>query len=72
MVNSSKDWIVQQYAKEIAGNLQKQEDFYMENGKKVMTESYHVRRGYCCGSNCRHCPYEPKGEKFSVKLKTPL
>jgi hypothetical protein len=66
MVNSSKDWIVQQYIKDIVNN-----DFYYENGKKVMTEQYHIKRGYCCGSNCRHCPYEPKGEKFSIKLKSP-
>ncbi len=32
-------------------------DFYFENGLMVMTEAYHLKRGYCCGSNCRHCPY---------------
>ena len=33
-------------------------DFYIENGLLVMTESFHLKRGYCCGSECRHCPYE--------------
>lgn len=33
-------------------------DFYFENGFLVMTETYHKKRGYCCGSGCRHCPYE--------------
>lgn len=36
------------------------EDFYMENGYVVFTEAYHLKRGYCCGSGCRHCPYEGK------------
>jgi hypothetical protein len=26
-------------------------------GLLVMTEIAHVRRGSCCGSACRHCPY---------------
>lgn len=33
-------------------------DFYLsEQGYKVFTEKYHLRRGYCCESGCRHCPY---------------
>ena len=32
-------------------------DFYFENGLMVFTADYHLRRGYCCGSGCRHCPY---------------
>ena len=43
------------YYKEQALKLQ---DFYYENGYKVMTEKYHLKRGYCCKNNCRHCPYE--------------
>ncbi|MCO5251589.1 MAG: DUF5522 domain-containing protein [Candidatus Kapabacteria bacterium] len=26
----------------------------------VFTEKYHLERGYCCKSGCRHCPYNPK------------
>ncbi len=33
-------------------------DFYYENDLVVLTEKYLLRRGYCCGNNCRHCPYE--------------
>lgn len=33
------------------------EDYYVENGLYVFTASYLLRRGYCCGSGCRHCPY---------------
>jgi len=32
-------------------------DFYMEGPTLVFTAQYHLRRGSCCGSGCRHCPY---------------
>ena len=28
-----------------------------EQGLIVLTEQYHLERGYCCGSGCLHCPY---------------
>ena len=62
-----KDWITELYAKEILDNTN--QDFYYENGNKVMTEKYHLKRGYCCGSGCRHCPYIPINEKFSTQVK---
>ena len=34
--------------------------YYLENGKVVFTEQYHIDRGFCCGNFCRHCAYEPK------------
>jgi hypothetical protein len=34
--------------------------FYLENGLVVFTAAYHMQRGACCGSGCRHCPYEPR------------
>ncbi len=33
------------------------EDYYIENGYYVFTSTYLLKRGYCCGSGCRHCPY---------------
>ena len=33
------------------------EDFYYENGLVVFTAAYHLKRGYCCNSGCRHCPF---------------
>ncbi len=33
------------------------EDFYMDGEYLVFTAAYHRKRGYCCGSRCRHCPY---------------
>lgn len=35
-------------------------DFYWEGPYLVFTASYHLRKGSCCGSRCRHCPYEPR------------
>ena len=34
------------------------EDYYFnEDGFMVFTAAYLLRRGYCCQSGCRHCPY---------------
>jgi hypothetical protein len=33
-------------------------DYYFSpEGYLVFTEQYHLKRGYCCQSGCRHCPY---------------
>lgn len=32
--------------------------YYTEDGYIVLTEKYHLERGYCCGNGCRHCPYQ--------------
>lgn len=24
----------------------------------VLTENYHLEKGFCCGEGCRHCPYD--------------
>lgn len=32
-------------------------DYYFEGPLMVFTAAYHLKRGYCCGSGCRHCPY---------------
>jgi hypothetical protein len=37
------------------------EDFYFDGPYLVFTAAYHRKRGYCCNSGCRHCPYrEPE------------
>jgi len=34
------------------------EDYYKTpEGYIVFTEKYHLKRGYCCQSGCKHCPY---------------
>jgi hypothetical protein len=43
-----------------------------EEGLMVLTEKYHLLRGYCCGNGCLHCPfnYENVSEPHkSVLLK---
>jgi hypothetical protein len=42
------------------GEASQLSDFYVEGGLLVYTAAYHIKRGVCCGSGCRHCPYEPK------------
>ena len=32
-------------------------DFYWEGNCMVLTAKYLLKRGYCCESGCRHCPY---------------
>ena len=38
------------------------EDYYIENGKVVFTEKYHLKRGKCCKIGCKHCPYKKKSK----------
>lgn len=34
------------------------EDYYVDElGRYVFTSEYLLKRGYCCESGCRHCPY---------------
>ncbi|MEO8216371.1 MAG: DUF5522 domain-containing protein [Acidobacteriota bacterium] len=37
--------------------LREGEDYYFEGPYLVFTEVYLRRRGTCCRSGCRHCPY---------------
>ena len=32
--------------------------YFNDEGFVVLTEKYHLERGYCCGNGCRHCPFE--------------
>jgi hypothetical protein len=41
-----------------AASTLSEDDYYMEDGLLVFTAAFHLKRGYCCGSGCRHCPYE--------------
>ncbi|HEX5113096.1 MAG TPA: DUF5522 domain-containing protein [Saprospiraceae bacterium] len=42
-------------------------DYYINGeGLWVFTEDYLRRRGYCCESGCKHCPYK-KSEKRKEK-----
>jgi len=33
-------------------------DYYLTaEGYRCFTTQYHLKRGYCCESGCKHCPY---------------
>jgi len=39
-------------------SLKEGEDFYYnKDGLMVLTKAYLLKRGYCCGNGCKHCPY---------------
>jgi len=68
-VSASKDWIQQLYVKEFITPKLLPSDFYYKDGRMVMTEEYHKRRGKCCGSGCSHCPYTPPHQKDNIDLQ---
>jgi hypothetical protein len=38
-------------------------DFYHDaRGRMVLTEYFLLKRGFCCCSGCRHCPYDDYGQ----------
>jgi hypothetical protein len=48
--------------------LKKDIDFYYnEKGYMVFTEAFLLKRGYCCDSGCKHCPYK-KEKKLKKRL----
>lgn len=32
-------------------------DYTVEAGRWMFTAAFHLKRGHCCESGCRHCPY---------------
>lgn len=41
-------------------------DYYLDElGRMVFTETYHLKRGYCCGNDCKHCPWRNESENDS-------
>ena len=60
----------------MSNNLAEGEDYYFnEDGYIVLTEKYHLQKGFCCGNGCKHCPYnfeavpEPKRSEL-LSLRT--
>lgn len=49
------------------------EDFYTDpaTGYHVFTELAHKKRGKCCGSGCRHCPYNHVNLKDKTMIQQP-
>lgn len=49
-------------------NLVEGIDFYLnEQGYKVFTEAYHLKRGFCCKNNCKHCAYDYNNKTEKLK-----
>jgi hypothetical protein len=47
------------------------EDYYKtEEGYIIFTEKYHLKRGHCCKSGCKHCPYGYDKKTGAVKGKS--
>jgi hypothetical protein len=46
-------------------------DSYRDGPYLVFTRQYHLRRGYCCGSGCRHCPYPAAAATTPTATTTP-
>lgn len=46
--------------------------FYLDGGKVVFTEQYHLSRGNCCGNKCRHCPYTKPVKKGNTVIENHL
>jgi hypothetical protein len=44
-------------------------DHYVENGLLVYTAAFHLERGFCCGSGCRHCPFIPPHVEGGTKTE---
>jgi hypothetical protein len=42
-------------------------DYYEEGGRIVFTRACHLRRGHCCGSGCRHCPFIPRWTRGATR-----
>ncbi|KXN69421.1 hypothetical protein CONCODRAFT_18327 [Conidiobolus coronatus NRRL 28638] len=40
-----------------------------DTGYFVFTELSHKKRGYCCGSQCRHCPFDFENVGKPDKIK---
>jgi len=43
--------------------------YYMEGERVIFTALFHIQRGQCCGSGCKHCPYKPKYQKGNIDLQ---
>ena len=52
--------------------FEKDEYYLTPEGYIVFTEKYHLKRGYCCQSGCRHCPWNYNAKKADKNNKQKL
>jgi hypothetical protein len=46
------------------------DDYYLSDlGYIVFTEKFLLKRGYCCKSGCKHCPYGYDKKTDTIKKK---
>jgi hypothetical protein len=57
---------------EKSGKLLPSDFYYNEEGYVVFTETYHLRRGVCCGSGCKNCPFDPIHTKGNRNIQTSI
>ena len=50
-------------------NLDPNDFYYSDEGFIVFTEKHHLNRGYCCLSNCKHCPYGYDTKTGQIRTK---
>ena len=48
--------------------LDKEEYYYSPEGYVVFTEKYHLKRGYCCQRNCKHCTFKKEFKRLPFTL----
>ena len=47
--------------------LEEGRDYYFEGSLMVFTSAFLLKRGFCCESGCRHCPYGYSKEDERLK-----
>ena len=54
--------------------LEEGDYYFNEQGLMVFTAQYHLKRGYCCGNGCKHCPYDKgvRGKALGISPKPDL
>ena len=57
MSGEGGDLVEEAHTADAGGGELAAEDFYFDGPYMVFTAAYHLKRGYCCNSDCRHCPY---------------
>jgi hypothetical protein len=59
-------------AEPVPGPLVEGRDYTVDAmGRWVFTRSYLLRRGRCCGSGCRNCPYGPPSKPVAADVESP-
>jgi hypothetical protein len=53
-----KSWLAQHGEAPLPEGFGEADYYVNENGLITFTSNYHLKRGYCCGSGCRHCPFD--------------